>query len=175
MKCGTCSPRRCGGGCGADFSSRAEQKPSLGAIDIVDGIFRQALRNLAKRLEMLRSGEMTPEELDAANEKLVSWLASTFSGENRHFETVEEWHPYGLSEELERIFGDHLSIEGDQGDDRTIARAARLFVREGEAMLLEALDSGLPASSAAEVEPAVIFAARWANLFAGALSEFPEE
>ena len=156
MKCGSCGPRRCGGGCGADYSSRADQKPSLGAIDIVDGIFRQALRNMAKRLSMLRTGEMTPEELDAANEKLVFWLASTFSGENRHFETVDEWHPYGLSDELERIFGDHLSIEGGQGDDRTIARAARLFVREGEAMLTEALEAGLPASSAAETEPAVI-------------------
>lgn len=150
-------------------------KPSLGAIDIVDGIFRQALRNMAKRLSMLRTGEMTPEELDAANEKLVFWLASTFSGENRHFETVDEWHPYGLSDELERIFGDHLSIEGGQGDDRTIARAARLFVREGEAMLTEALEAGLPASSAAETEPAVIFAARWANLFAGQLAEWPED
>ena len=152
-----------------------ETKPSLGAIDIVDGIFRQALRNMAKRLSMLRTGEMTPEELDAANEKLVFWLASTFSGENRHFETVDEWHPYGLSDELERIFGDHLSIEGGQGDDRTIARAARLFVREGEAMLTEALEAGLPASSAAETEPAVIFAARWANLFAGQLAEWPED
>lgn len=75
MKCGSCGPRRCGGGCGADYSSRADQKPSLGAIDIVDGIFRQALRNMAKRLSMLRTGEMTPEELDAANEKLVFWLA----------------------------------------------------------------------------------------------------
>ena len=140
MKCGSCGPRRCGGGCGADYSSRADQKPSLGA-----------------------------------NEKLVFWLASTFSGENRHFETVDEWHPYGLSDELERIFGDHLSIEGGQGDDRTIARAARLFVREGEAMLTEALEAGLPASSAAETEPAVIFAARWANLFAGQLAEWPED
>ena len=80
-----------------------------------------------------------------------------------------------LSDELERIFGDHLSIEGGQGDDRTIARAARLFVREGEAMLTEALEAGLPASSAAETEPAVIFAARWANLFAGQLAEWPED
>ena len=87
----------------------------------------------------------------------------------------DEWHPYGLSDELERIFGDHLSIEGGQGDDRTIARAARLFVREGEAMLTEALEAGLPASSAAETEPAVIFAARWANLFAGQLAEWPED
>lgn len=70
---------------------------------------------------------------------------------------------------------DHLSIEGGQGDDRTIARAARLFVREGEAMLTEALEAGLPASSAAETEPAVIFAARWANLFAGQLAEWPED
>lgn len=66
---------------------------------------------MAKRLSMLRTGEMTPEELDAANEKLVFWLASTFSGENRHFETVDEWHPYGLSDELERIFGDHLRLK----------------------------------------------------------------
>ena len=58
---------------------------------------------------------------------------------------------------------------------RTIARAARLFVREGEAMLTEALEAGLPASSAAETEPAVIFAARWANLFAGQLAEWPED
>ena len=56
MKCGSCGPRRCGGGCGADYSSRADQKPSLGAIDIVDGIFRQALRNMAKRLSLLLPG-----------------------------------------------------------------------------------------------------------------------
>lgn len=42
-------------------------------------------------------------------------------------------------------------------------------------MLTEALEAGLPASSAAETEPAVIFAARWANLFAGQLAEWPED
>lgn len=170
MRCGTCGPRRCGGGC-HDFSSQAEQKPSLGAIDIVDGIFRQALRNMARRLASLSAGEMTADELNAANEKLVTWLASTFSGENRHFESIEHWHPDGLTDEILSIFGEHLPLESGSGDNRVIARAARLFVREGESLLADAMKAGLPASGAAESEPAVIFAARWANLFAGALPE----
>ena len=165
-----CASGRCAGGC-CDFSSTAEQKPNLGSIDIVDGIFRQALRNLARRLAAVSAGEMTAGELDAANEKLVSWLASTFAGENRHFDVIDHWHPEGLSDEILRLFGEHLPIESGCGDDRVIARAARLFVREAESMLGEAMAAGLSPQSAAETEPAVMFAAQWANLFAGALTE----
>lgn len=88
MKCGSCGPRRCGGGCGADYSSRADQKPSLGAIDIVDGIFRQALRNMAKRLSMLRTGEMTPEELDAA---MRSWFSGLLQHSRAKTAILRRW------------------------------------------------------------------------------------
>ena len=168
MKCGTCRPGR---GCCSDFSSRSEQLPSLGAIDIVDGIFRQALRNLAKRLAAVRAGEMSGDELNAANEKLVLWLGAVLSGRSRHFDIVDPWHPEGLAEELMRIFGRQISVLPTMTDEEVIAEAGRLFVREGEDILTAALEAGYPASSAAEIEPAVILAARWANLFAGALVE----
>ena len=168
MKCGTCRPGR---SCCNDFSSRAEQLPSLGAIDIVDGIFRQALRNLAKRLDAVRTGEMTGEELNAANEKLAAWMGAVFSGRSRHFESGDPWHPEGLAEERMRIFGHRMSVAPTLTDEEVIAEAGRLFVREGEGILAAALEAGYPASSAAEIEPAVILAARWANLFAGALAE----
>ena len=50
-----------------------------------------------------------------------------------------------------------------------------LHERLAFSFVTEALEAGLPASSAAETEPAVIFAARWANLFAGQLAEWPED
>ena len=167
MRCSTGCRPRCGGGC-HDFSSEAEQKPSLGAIDIVDGIFRQAIRNLAKRLEAFRAGDMSVEELEAANEKLADWLGATFSGRSRHFEILEHWHPEGLANELLRTFGTRLALQLPVGDEVIIAEAGRLFTREASGLILAALDAGWPAAGAAESEPAVILAGRWANLFAGA-------
>ncbi len=170
MRCGTCGPRCGGGGC-HDHSSTADQKPSLGAIDIVDGIFRQAGRNLARRMVALRTGEMTPEEYDAANDKLVNWLGATFAGRSRHFEIIDHWHPEGLAEEILRVLTGRLSADALDTDEGIIREAGRVYVREAEEILGDALDMGWPASGAAESEPAVILAGRWANLFAGALSE----
>lgn len=167
MRCGSCGPRCGSGGC-HDHSSSAEQKPSLGAIDIVDGIFRQAMRNLAKRLALYRAGEMSAGELAAANEKLALWLGATFAGKSRHFEVIEDWHPEGLANELLRVFGTKLSLELPVGDEQIIAEAGRIFAREGMKLLEKALDAGYPPASAAETEPAVIYAGEWANLFSGA-------
>lgn len=168
MGCTSCGPR-----CGSchDHGSTADRKPSLGAIDVVDGIFRQAARNLARRIAALRAGDMTPEELDAANEKLVEWMGATFSGRSRHFDVIDHWHPSGLAAEIEHVLGGDVSADDAGTDEGVIREAVRIWVREAESLIGESLDCGLPPEGAAGTEAMLILSGRWANLFAGALSD----
>ncbi len=87
-----CASRRCGGGCCSDFSSRAEQKPSLLQIDVVENICQQAIRNMTKRAIQRDAGLLSDDDYNEAFSTLVNWIALTFSGENRHYHTDPEWH-----------------------------------------------------------------------------------
>ena len=102
-----CSSCFSGGGC-RDFSSRAEQLPSLAAIDVVEKLLLQALKNTAKRAEMAARGEMSREELTEANQKLVDWLGLTFAGGNPHFQSAEDWNPRGLAQYMREEMPDSL-------------------------------------------------------------------
>ena len=97
--CSSCAPGR---GC-HDFSSRAEQLPSLAAIDVVERLLLQALKNTAQRASRAAAGELTADELREANETLIDWLADTFSGRNRHFQSAENWNPHGLADYMREM------------------------------------------------------------------------
>ena len=91
--CGSCRSGRCG-----DFSSKAVGLPSLAAIDVVERILLQAVKNTAQRSVDASQGKLTRQDLVEADLKLVSWLTDTFAGRNRHFETAEGWNPTGLAQ-----------------------------------------------------------------------------
>ena len=82
-----CRSGRCG-----DFSSKAVGLPSLAAIDVVERILLQAVKNTAQRSVDASQGKLTRQDLVEADLKLVSWLTDTFAGRNRHFETAEGWN-----------------------------------------------------------------------------------
>jgi hypothetical protein len=52
---------------------------------VTEVVIRQAITNTWHRVEMVLAGEMTTDELQAADLKLVDWLTQTFGGENPHF------------------------------------------------------------------------------------------
>lgn len=163
--CRACGPRRrCGGGC-HDFGSREARGPNLAAIDVAASIFHQALRNLLKRLEAVASGDMTEEELEEANQKLVDWLAATFSGKNPHFESDADWHPAGLASHLFEALGGRGSMPGDED---VIRAAAEAFLRDAGSLAPRLLLRAGGAAPAGESPEAEDFAERWAHLFTGA-------
>lgn len=126
-RCSSCGPSR---GC-CDFSSKAERLPSLAAIDVVEGLLAQALRNTARRRAQMRNGELTQDDLDAADDKVVNWFATTFSGGNPYYRSEEAWNPEGLAEYLrEMLQGPIVEKKGKMPvyDKDVIAAAAEIFL-----------------------------------------------
>ena len=75
--CGSCRSGRCG-----DFSSKAVGLPSLAAIDVVERILLQAVKNTAQRSVDASEGKLSRQDLVDADLKLVTWLTDTFAGRN---------------------------------------------------------------------------------------------
>ena len=97
----SCPSRRCSPGCGChDFSSRAAQLPSLVSIEVVGDLLFQAVRNTVRRAVSAAAGDMSPQEIDEADNRLVDWLGTTFSGGKpplRFGRRLESAGPCGLS------------------------------------------------------------------------------
>lgn len=148
----------CGKGCGrgcCDFSSREQRSPNIASIDVVEGLLFKALTNMRGRHEALRAGDMAPEDLEAADGRLVDWLAATFSGRNPHFESVEEWNPYGLAQ-LIREKADMPELHA-LDDEAVVRTACEWFAAAGrDAVQRDSSDEALRA-----------VASRWAEGFAG--------
>lgn len=126
-RCSSCGPNR---GC-CDFSSKAERLPSLAAIDVVEGLLTQALRNTARRRAQMKNGELTQDDLNEADDKVVAWFAATFSGANPHYRSEEAWNPEGLADYLrEMLQGPITEKRGSMPtyDKDVIAAAAEIFL-----------------------------------------------
>ncbi len=120
----------CNGRC-HDFSSRVQGLPSLAAIDVVEGLLSQALRNTAARRAQMNDGELTQDDVLEADDRVVAWFATTFSGGNPHYSSAEAWNPDGLSEYLREMLQDPIvkrrgSMPYD--DKEVIAAAAEIFL-----------------------------------------------
>ena len=132
--CGSCRSGRCG-----DFSSKAVGLPSLAAIDVVERILLQAVKNTAQRSVDASQSKLTRQDLVEADLKLMSWLTDTFAGRNRHFETAEGWNPTGLAQYLREGMGervrDVLGGKLPDGDYEMIEIGARLFLNNAYVLL----------------------------------------
>ena len=165
-----CSSCFSGGGC-RDFSSRAEQLPSLAAIDVVEKLLLQALKNTAKRAEMAARGEISREELTEANQKLVDWLGLTFAGGNPHFQSAEGWNPRGLAQYMREEMPDSLKAAVNtipDDDEEVIYTAAGIFLSDVYATLHSLAVQGVPFDGIENAEPCVRMVQFWSALMVGA-------
>lgn len=124
-----CCPARCR----CDHSSKRDLGPLLTSPDTVEEILAEAFRKTAGRAAAYASGEMSDEEVSAANAKLESWLADTFSGCNPYFGTTEDWNPEGLAEYISENFHGPVceALGREPEEDRDfILGASRLLVAE---------------------------------------------
>ena len=170
MSCSSCRP---GCGCG-DFSSKAERLPSLVSIEVVGDILSQAVKNTAARSEATAAGDMSPEELQAADAKLADWLGVTFSGGNSHFASGEDWNPQGLGTYLaDMLAGEIRTVVGDVPEDpeEVVFAAAAVFMSELYAFLQEFARGGFSVAGAEATPMGGAFINRWARLFTGAPAE----
>lgn len=171
MGCFSCNAR--GRSC-CDHSTTEAQKPSLASIDVVGDIFSQALSNTARRAEEVASGEMSPEEISAADEKLLNWLGQTFSGGNRHFDTAEGWNPDGLAQYLRPILQIAIEPVGEvyyEDDGAVIFAAMQAFLREVYELIETAEQRGVTPQMAAKSQAAYNLVTRWARIMTGAPAE----
>lgn len=164
--CGSCRSGRCG-----DFSSKAEGLPSLASIDVVERILLQAVKNTAQRAVDVSEGRMTPQELSEADQRLVQWLAETFSGRNRHFATAEGWNPCGLAqylregadEQLRRVLAGGLP----EDDYAAIEVGVRLFLTNVYVMLEQIGASGGSLGGLEQHDGVLGFVNYWSCLLTG--------
>lgn len=165
--CSSCAPGR---GC-HDFSSRAEQLPSLAAIDVVERLLLQALKNTAQRASRAAAGELTADELREANETLIDWLADTFSGRNRHFQSAENWNPHGLADYMREMMPESLKAvvsEIPTDDEEVIHLAAGIFLSDVYATLHSLAQQGYSMEGVENLEPCVRVVGFWTQLMVGA-------
>lgn len=148
------SCKRCAGGC-RDFSSKADRAPNIASIDVVEGILLKAAKNMRARAEAFAAGELSEADIEAANRKLLDWLATTFAGENPHFETTEDWNPYGLAQ-LIREKAEEVDLSGLT--DASVVRAAASW------FVADAVETVASTPDDASLEA---LAARWAAGFTG--------
>ena len=127
------------------------------------------MRNLVARDVDCARGLLSPEDIDAADDKLVHWVAQTFGGRNKHFEASDEWHPEGLARHILHVLASPMSGSMPVDDEEVLERAARLFIRDVRAMAGRLAGSALAdAGAVAESDPMAELAERWAHLFVGA-------
>ena len=127
------------------------------------------MRNLVARDVDCARGLLSAEDIDAADDKLVHWVAQTFGGRNKHFEASDEWHPEGLARHILHVLASPMSGSMPVDDEEVLERAARLFIRDVRAMAGRLAGSALAdAGAVAESDPMAELAERWAHLFVGA-------
>lgn len=165
-RCNNCSPGR---GC-CDFSSKADQLPSLAAIDVVEGLLMQAVHNSARRAQQVLDGELSEEDARAADRKLIAWLTCAFAGENDHFQSGENWNPAGLSDYLREVLAGHISEAMGavpEEDREVIAAAAHIFVADLYALMQTLASRGAPLAGIEQTEPFRGFVSWWAAMLTG--------
>lgn len=169
MSCPACNSR-----CGCDFSSKAEQLPSLVSIEVVGDILAQALGNTARRSEAVAAGDMSPDELQTADAKLADWLGVTFSGGNPHFASGEDWNPQGLSLYLTDLLSEDIrQVVGTIPEDpeEVVFAAVMVFMRDLYDFLSDFSQGGFSVAGAEKTPMGVAFINRWSRILTGAPAE----
>ena len=95
-------------GCCQSHATQREMGANISSWAVAEVVIRQAITNTWHRVEKVLAGEMTTEELQAADLKLVDWLTQTFGGENPHFTAETEWNGRGLALALLETIGDAI-------------------------------------------------------------------
>lgn len=133
-------------GCCQRFATQRETGANISTCAVTETVLRQAIANTWHRVESVLAGEMTTEELQQADLKLVDWLTQTYGGENPHFEAETEWNGRGLADSLMDAIGDAIRERaGDQSlDDASVILfyafahwVSEVYVILGEARVVE--------------------------------------
>lgn len=95
-------------GCCQSHATKREMGANISSCAVTEVVIRQAITNIWHRVESVLAGEMTTDELQAADLKLVDWLTQTFGGENPHFSAETEWNGRGLALALLETIGEAI-------------------------------------------------------------------
>lgn len=167
----SCGGSSCGMFCGkcGDFGSTAPREPELLRYEVCEKIFSDAVRNMTVRVAEQKSGMMSDGDFEEAKSRLVRWLVSTFSGENRHYRADDEWHLRGG---LAHYLAERLNFRGHP-PRQVLTRAAELFADQAEETALKVLRSGgIKSPAAARIAAGTV--SLWCDLFTGVPVEYLE-
>ena len=94
--------------CSGSFASKQSLSPNVSTLEVTEAILWQAALNHDERIEQVKRGHLSPQELSAADERLITWLAATFSDHNPHFRCESEWNGKPLVAFLREQLADQL-------------------------------------------------------------------
>lgn len=152
----------CGAGCAAggcrDLSSRRDMGRLLTSPAVVGEILAAAWQKTSQRARAFAAGDMTEEEISAADIK----LADTFSGANPAFGTTENWNPEGLAGYLEENFSEVLEQALGRGPE-----SPEDWVRAASLQIVASIQVGIRRSEPGAGAPEG-FLSEWAAILTGA-------
>ena len=156
--------------CCCDFSTREPGKPNLSSIEVVSDIFYQAARKSANRLSRLEIGEMSPEEYAREQQRLTDWIGITFSGDNIHYASSEDWNPRGLAQYAKNVLYEEIQQAGFKPEEDTefIFALSYLYVKELEKALERHIANGEEAKSFPLSKASIGLVHWWSRLMTGA-------
>ena len=151
------------------YASQRELAPNISALPVARDVVTQAVVNSFDRAQKVAAGEMTFEQLEEANLKLVLWLEETFCARNPHFYAETEFNRVNFARYLRASVGEELALAGhrlDMADDEAFVFAVfAYFVSEIFEVLKTADVAHLGLVGNHEIAH---FVERWAMRFTGA-------
>lgn len=151
------------------YASRQELPPNISALPVARDAVTQAVVNSFERAQKVAAGEMTFEQLQEANLKLVMWLEDTFCARNPHFLAETEFNRVNFARYLRTSVGEELALAGQHlamdDDEAFVFAVFAYFVSE----IFEVLKTADVAHLGLVGNRAIAqFVERWAMRFTGA-------
>lgn len=137
-------------------------------------ILFQAVRNTVRRAVSAAAGDMSPQEIDEADNRLVDWLGTTFSGGNPHYASGEDWNPRGLAVFLRDMISDELRETAGavpEDNEEVVFAAAAVFLADLYRILNDLSRSGVNMDGVENSPQAARLINFWARLLTGAPAE----
>lgn len=148
------------------YASRQTLPPNISALPVARDVVTQAVVNSFERAQKVAAGEMTFEQLEEANLKLVMWLEDTFCARNPHFLAETEFNRVNFARYLRASVGEELALAGQHlamDDDEAFVFAVFAYFVSEILKVADAAHLGLVGNQAI-----AHFVERWAMRFTGA-------
>lgn len=159
----------CNGQC-SSCSSDCGKQP-LRHPNITGAILGQFMMDMGRRVQLQTKGEITEEQFDEMDQKVMNWLGATFAGLNDQFECDPQWYPTGVAGNLRIKLGNELAEAAGgklpEDDKILIATAFAVFMAECYNTMFELSKKKIDIFGEEPVPEMLLLLKRWTELLIG--------